>query len=61
MKSKKPEYMTWDLERLQKEHFSLLMRYHASQVALHDIEYKEGKIERFLEALKDLTEDGDRG
>lgn len=54
--------MSWDLERLRKEYFSLNLKYYAERVADYDRQEKEEKVERFLEAFKELVESsgGDR-
>jgi len=56
LEAKQPEYMSWDLERLRKEYFSLNLKYHAERVADHDRQEKEEKVERFLDAFKELVE-----
>jgi hypothetical protein len=54
-----PEYMSWPLEKLQREYWLLNLKHLGTKIQNSDENRKVQKAERLIEALKDCLEDSD--
>lgn len=59
LEAKQPEYMSWDLEKLQQEYFSVRLRLTQKELQLAEAHDREKKVDRFIDALNDLLEENE--
>ena len=53
---KPPEYLSWDLKKLQNEYFSLRLKYTALSINNSEDKTRLEKVNTFIESLKELLE-----
>jgi hypothetical protein len=57
LRSKRPEYKSWSLEKIQQEYFSLKLKYTAKRLNDLDAMTKAEKLDELVRLLKELLGD----